>query len=187
MHPQLDGYRTGFADLKKEASALVRDVDAPAMQHQPDPDVWSAAQCFDHLNTAGWLLLRSVEEAIQQGHAEGPYGEPPFEYGFVSRWFTRVLEPSSGWTFDAPSLFEPDAPGTLYPGEVVDEFVALQDQFADCVGAAEGLDLRRIRLGSPAVPLLRISLGAWFEATLAHERRHLEQARRALRTVTQSA
>lgn len=187
MHPQLDGYRTGFADLKDEATALVRDVDADTMRRRPTPDLWSAAQCFDHLNTAGWLLLRSVEEAIQQGHAEGPYGEPPFQYGVVSRWFVHVLEPSSGWTFDAPSLFEPDAPETLYPDEVVDEFLALQDQFADYVEAAEGLDLRRIRLGSPAIPLLRVSLGAWFEATLAHERRHLAQARRALQAVTQLA
>jgi len=183
MHPQLDDYRTGFATLKDEATALVDGVDADTLQRRPDPDRWSAVQCFDHLNTAGWLLLRSVEEAIQQGHADGPYGEPPFEYGVVSRWFVHVLEPSSGWTFDAPSLFEPDAPETLYPHEVVDEFLALQDQFADCVGAAEGLDLRRIRLKSPAVPLLRISLGAWFEATLAHERRHLAQARRTLSTV----
>ena len=124
-----------------------------------------------------------MERVIQQGQAEGPYGEPPFEYGFVSRWFVRVLKPSSDWTFDAPSLFEPDAPNTLYPGEIIDEFLALQDQFSECVIDADGLDLRRPRLSSPAIPLLRISLGAWFEATLAHEQRHLEQARRVLDTV----
>ncbi|WP_103020934.1 DinB family protein [Salinibacter altiplanensis] len=183
MHTQLDEYRTGFVDLKNEATALVADVDAATMQRRPDTDTWSVVQCIDHLNTAGWLLLRSTEEEIQRGHDEGPYGEPPFEYGIVSRWFVHVLEPSSGWTFDAPSLFEPDAPNTLYPDEAIDEFLGLQDRLASCVEGAEGLDLRRIRFGSPAVPLLRISLGAWFEATLAHERRHLKQARRTLRAV----
>ena len=183
MHPQLDDYRSGFSNLKESATTLVNDVNADALTTRPDPKRWSAIQCIDHLNTAGWLLLRSMEDAIQRGRAEGPYGEPPFEYGFVSRWFVRVLEPSSGWSFDAPSLFEPDAPNTLYPDEVVDEFLALQDQFFACVTDAEGLDLRQIRLPSPAVPLLRISLGAWFEATLAHERRHLTQARQTLDTV----
>jgi len=186
MHPQLDGYRTGFLDLKDEATALVGDVDPAMMQRRPAPETWSMVQCIDHLNTAGWLLLRSMRAEIQQAHAEGPYGEPPFEYGVVSRWFARVLEPSSGWTFDAPSLFEPDAPNTLYPNEVIDEFLGLQDQLTDCVEDSEGLDLRRIRLGSPAIPLLRISLGAWFEATLAHEHRHLEQAQRTLRAVRSS-
>ena len=96
------------------------------------------------------------------------------------------MKPSSGWTFTAPSVFEPDAPNTLYPGEVIDEFLALQDQLSTCVVDAEGLHLRRLRLPSPAVPLLRISLGAWFEATLAHERRHLKQARRILDAVPSS-
>lgn len=186
MHPQLDGYRSGFADLKDEAMALVSDVDAETLRAQPAPERWSTVQCIDHLNMAGWLLLQSMERVIQQGQAEGPYGEPPFEYGFVSRWFVRVLKPSSDWTFDAPSLFEPDAPNTLYPGEITDAFMALQDQFSECVVNAEGLNLRSIRLSSPAIPLLRISLGAWFEATLAHERRHLGQARRILNSVRPS-
>jgi hypothetical protein len=186
MHSQLEGYRSGFANLKEEATTLVTDVDAKTLRAQPAPEMWSAAQCIDHLNTAGWLLLQSMERMIQQGQAEGPYGEPPFEYGFVSRWFVRVLKPSSDWTFDAPSLFEPDAPNTLYPGEITDEFLALQDQFSECVVDADGLDLRRLRLSSPAIPLLRISLGAWFEATLAHERRHLDQARRILNSVRSS-
>jgi hypothetical protein len=183
MHRQLDGYHSGFAELKEAATTLVDDVETNALTARPDPEQWSAIQCIDHLNTAGWLLLRSIEDAIQEGQTEGPYGEPPFEYGFVSRWFVHVMKPSSDWSFDAPSLFEPDAPNTLYPEEVVGEFLALQDQFSACVVDAEGLDLRRIRLPSPAVPLLRISLGAWFEATLAHERRHLTQARRILDTV----
>lgn len=183
MHPQLSEYRSGFIDLKDEATTLVADVEPAALQAQPDRDTWSPVQCIDHLNTAGWLLLRPMEENIQRAQDEGPYGDPPFDYGFVSRWVVQVLEPSSDWTFDAPSLYEPDAPNTMYPGEVVDEFLALQDEFAEQVTATEGLDLRRLRLSSPAIPLLRISLGAWFEATLAHERRHLNQARRILNTV----
>lgn len=186
MHPQLDSYRSGFVDLKDEATTLVADADPHTLSARPDPKAWSAAQCIDHLNTAGWLLLRSMEDAIQRGQADGPYGDPPFEYGFVSRWFVHSMKPSSGWTFTAPSVFEPDAPNTLYPGEVIDEFLALQDQLSTCVVDAEGLHLRRLRLPSPAVPLLRISLGAWFEATLAHERRHLKQARRILDAVPSS-
>ncbi len=183
MHPQLDGYRSDFAALEDKVNALVADAAPATLRARPDPEKWSAVQCIDHLNTAGWLLLQSVERAIERSQSKGPYGTPPFRYGIVSRWFVRVLEPSSGWTFDAPSLFEPEAPNTLYPDEAVEEFVALQNQFAACIGDAEGLDLRRIRLSSPAIPLLRISLGAWFEATLAHERRHLAQARRTLNTV----
>jgi hypothetical protein len=183
MHSQLDAYRTQFQDIKSDAAALVDGVDAARLRTRPDAETWSAAQLFDHMNTAGWLLLSSMESAIQDGHRQGRYGTPPFEYGFVSRWFIRSMKPSSGWTFTAPSVFEPEAADTLYPSEVLNEFQGLQDQFAQCVVDAEGLDLRGIRVASPAVPLLRISLGAWFEATVAHERRHLAQLQRVLSAV----
>lgn len=180
MHEQLETYRSDFHALKDEATTLVNGVGGEALRRSPDSETWSVAEVFDHVNTAGWLLLKALEEAIQQGQESGPYGEPPFRYGFVSRWFVRSMEPSSGWTFTAPSVFEPEAPETLYPEETVEEFLALQDEFADCVADAEGLDLRRIRVPSPAVPLLRISVGAWFEASIAHQRRHLSQAREIL-------
>jgi hypothetical protein len=186
MHEQLDDYRSRFRSLKREATRLVDGADDETLRTRPAPDTWSVAQVFDHVNTAGWLLLSSLEEAIQHGREHGPTGTPPFRYGVVSRWFVRSMKPSSGWTFSAPSVFEPETSETLYPRETVEEFRALQDQFATCVGDAEGLDLRRIRVASPAVPLLRISLGAWFEATLAHEERHLEQARSILNTLVDS-
>lgn len=180
MHPQLEDYRSRFQSLKEAATTLAADVDEDTLRKCPDPETWSVAQIFDHLNTAGWLLLNPLEQAIQTGRKNGPYGEPPFQYGFMSRWFVRSMQPSSSWTLTAPSVFEPEVPEALYPRETVEEFRALQDQFAQCVADAEGLDLRRIRVSSPAVPLLRISLGAWFEATLAHEDRHLQQAERVL-------
>ena len=180
MHPQLESYRRDFHACKDEASALVSGHSAAELTAAPDAETWSVVQLLDHMNTAGWLLLHSIEDAIRDAQREGPYGDPPFEYGFVSRWFVRSMKPSSGWTFTAPSVFEPDPSHTLRPNEVVEEFRGLQEQFADCVAAAEGLDLRRIRIPSPAVPLLRISMGAWFESTLAHEERHLQHAREVL-------
>lgn len=184
MHPQLDTYRTQFHEIKTEAATLVDGVDDARLRTPPDAETWSAAQIFDHMNTAGWLLLSSMESAIQDGHAQGRRGTPPFEYGFVSRWFIRSMKPDSGWTFTAPSVFEPEVTDTLYPSEGLSEFQELQDQCAQCVVDADGLDLRGIRVGSPAVPLLRISLGAWFEATLAHERRHLRQIQTVLGAVS---
>jgi hypothetical protein len=187
MHEQLQTYRSDYLALKDEATALVADADADALHHSPDPESWSVAQVFDHMNTTGWLVLNSLEEAIEQGQKKGPYGEPPFRYGVISRWFVQSMAPSSSWTFTAPSIFEPEPPATLYPNETVEEFRALQDQFANCVTSSEGLDLRRIRVPSPALPLLYISLGAWFEAGIAHQRRHLEQIRQLLQQTKEAA
>jgi hypothetical protein len=43
---------------------------------------------------------------------------------------------------------------------------------------ADGLDLRRVKVATPISRFLKMSLGAMFAQIAAHERRHLEQARR---------
>lgn len=179
MHSQLEEYQSDFRTIKTEATRLVEELDEETLRTPPDDDTWSVAQVFDHLNTTVWPLLNELENAIQTGQDNGPYGTPPFEYGVVSRWFIRSMKPSS-WALPAPSVLQPEESNTLYPHETIEEFRGLQDQFANCVESAEGLDLRRIRVGSPVFPLLRISIGAWFEATIAHERRHLAQIRNLL-------
>lgn len=179
MHPQLAEYKTGFRNIRDETVALTDGLDTAHLRASPGADRWSVVQIFDHMNTSGELLVGELEAAIKTGHDNETYGEPPFQYGLISRWWVRLLQPS-GWDLPAPSATEPPASETLAPTEVINDFWVLQDRFRDCVEAAEGLDLRRIRVGSPALPLLRISLGAWFEAHLGHERRHLAQARRTL-------
>jgi len=179
MHSQLTEYETGFRDVRGETVALTEDVNPGRLRASPGPDRWSVVQIYAHMNTSGELLLGEIESAIDEGRENGPYGDPPFEYGFMSRWWISLLQPS-GWDLPVPSDTEPPASETLSPTEVIDDFCALQDRFRDCVLAADGLDLRRIRLGSPALPLVQFSLGAWFEAHLGHERRHLAQARQTL-------
>jgi len=57
------------------------------------------------------------------------------------------------------------------------QFLRVRDQLAERVRQADGLDLKRARVTSPVTRLLRMPLGAYFAFILAHERRHLWQAR----------
>jgi hypothetical protein len=59
-------------------------------------------------------------------------------------------------------------------------FRAYQVQFIDRLRQANGLDLARARVRSPAVSWLRLPLGSGFALVVAHERRHLLQARRII-------
>ncbi|PEN14315.1 hypothetical protein CRI94_04560 [Longibacter salinarum] len=179
--PQIERYLQGFRDIKSNAEALVHGTDDEILNTPPAPDAWSAIQCFDHLNTAGWLLLARMERSINDAEENGPYGEGPFEYGFVSRMMIRLMQPSSRLSIPAPASYAPDAHNTLEPHAVTTEFLQLQDDLIHCCERSTGLDLRNVRVASPAVPIVSISLGAWYEATIAHEERHLAQARNAVR------
>lgn len=177
---QIDGYIQGFRGVKADAKHLVDQTDDHVLVQQPAPGEWSAAQCLDHLNIAGWLLLARMERQINDAQENGPYGEEPFEYGFISRTFVRLMDPESPVSIPAPPSYKPSDDGTLDPHTATKEFVQLQDDFIHCIEDSKGLDLRRVRVPSPALPIVSISLGAWYEATIAHENRHLTQARNAI-------
>ena len=68
------------------------------------------------------------------------------------------------------------------PNNLSLELHAYRDRFAmlRCDADTErtqGLDLKRIRVTSSAAWWMRLSLGAWLNATAAHEERYLQQAR----------
>ena len=67
--------------------------------------------------------------------------------------------------------------------DVMAAFRACQVQYIDRLHQANGLDLARARVTSPAARFVRMPLGSSFAAMLAHERRHLAQAGRVLTAV----
>jgi hypothetical protein len=88
----------------------------------------------------------------------------------------NLIEPPPKRRFRAPNAFAPKTGKGL--GEAVPEFMTWQDEIQQHLVRAKGLDLWRTKLWSPAVPLLRFSLGETFAILAAHERRHLWQAER---------
>ena len=54
----------------------------------------------------------------------------------------------------------------------------LATALADHAAAADGVDLARVRVPSPALALLRLPIGIWFLALPQHALRHLAQGRR---------
>lgn len=175
MTPELQRHVGAFEELRDEAHALAAPLSREQFNWRATPEEWSIGQCLDHLNVAGFLLLPRLEEAVEQGHSDGLTGSPPFRYGLVGRLFSHMMRPNPWIRLSSPTAYVPSVEHE--PDVVVPRFVDLQERLTHTVREAEGLHLKRIRVTSPANRLLRLSLGIWFEGTVAHERRHLVQAR----------
>ena len=141
----------------------------------PGGDTWSLAQIFDHLNRVGYATLPRLEAAITAIKAAGKRSDTPFKPSFVENWFINAVSPGGKMTMPVPSLYEP----AKNPAELADalpRFLALQNALIACMKSAEGLNLAGAKVTSPASPLLRVRLGAWFLALPAHQQYHLLQA-----------
>jgi hypothetical protein len=88
------------------------------------------------------------------------------------------MEPPVRRRFRSRAKFRPAA--RHLPRPVMDRFAALQDAIGERLRAADGIDLRRVHVRSQVAPI-RFTLGTTFRILLAHERRHIWQARQVRR------
>lgn len=178
LSPELDAFRRAFEQLADEADAMAGGLTDRQFNWRPSDEAWSVAQCIEHLNATARSYLPMLDEGIAAAIRGGLYGEGPFQYNWIGRRFPALLEPPVRRKFKSPRLFLP-APSRPRQ-ETIAAFRAYQVQFIDRLRQANGLDLSRARVRSPAWRWLRIPLGSGFAMMLAHERRHLWQARNVL-------
>jgi hypothetical protein len=177
--PELQQRRREFEASKTEARGLVAGLSHAQFNYRPAPDRWSVAECLVHLNTVA-KVFPAIDRTIAAAQARGWTSAGPFRYGWVANWMVRTFEPPVRRRFRAPKMFRPAPPPAAgYPAsDVLAEYVAVRDQLLERVRRANGLDLRRAVVVSPANRLVRMSLGAYLAFLAAHDRRHLWQAQR---------
>lgn len=178
LAPEIDEFRRSFELLSADADRLVAPLTDEQFAWQPAPDAWSVGQCLDHLNATARNYLPLIDEGIAEAIRRGLYSAGPYAYTWVGRCFVYLVQPTTKIRAKAPRQFLPAAGRPRQ--EVLAAFRAYQVQYIDRLRQANGLDLARARVSSPAARWLRIPLGSSFALMVAHERRHLVQARRVI-------
>lgn len=175
LGPELTRHLRDLDEARADVASLLADLSEVQLNWRPNPERWSIAQNVTHLTVIGRLYLPKFDDAIGGARARGWRRPGPFRYGPVESWAVRYLEPPPRRRIRAPRMFKPQPVQPL--DDVRDAFLSLQGEIEERVRAAQGLDLRRAKVETVFTRLLRLSLGAAFGALLAHERRHLWQAR----------
>jgi hypothetical protein len=177
MDATLAAYADAYRRAYGEAAALAEALTPAPFNWKPAPDVWSVAECLVHLNTMNAPYVTAIEEALAEG---GPQGAPPFRYGWLARRFIASTGPQPKRKMKTFGRMKPTPSSDYAPDRVLADFKALTDGFLALLARAEAerLDLSRIRIRSPFLPILRLPVGAFLEALAGHEQRHLDQARR---------
>ena len=170
--------RAQFEDISAAATALVTPLSDEQFAWRPDEKTWSVGHCLEHLNATARQYLPRLDEGVAESIRMGLYGDGPFHYNWIGRLFVRLNEPRAKLRMKAPAAFQPGVPRSRQ--EVLAAFRAYQVQYVDRLHQANGLDLARSRVSSPINSWIKMPLGCGFLLMAAHERRHLEQARRLI-------
>jgi hypothetical protein len=143
---------------------------------RPSRDAWSIGECLAHLNATNGEYAKAIAEAIATGKADRVTAAGPFKLTGFERFLVWSLRPPVRLKMKAPGIFLPE--GGLSREQIVSEWDCSHQRLQELAREAEGLDLARIRVVSPATSRLKISLLAAFATIDAHDHRHLWQAER---------
>jgi DinB superfamily len=174
MNAVLQGYGDQLLSVRQDAVGLMSGLSDAQFNWQPAPGRWSIGGCIEHLNKSAAGFMSMIDGAIATARAQGLKSDGPFAYSAFERWALRNNDAPAKRKFKALKKAQP-AP-RLPLDRVRDEFIRWQDELDRRLREADGLDLRRAKETFLIWPL-KLSLGGTMQMMIAHERRHVWQAR----------
>ena len=174
MDATIEGFLTQLVAVEQDLPGVADGLSPAQFNWQPTPGRWSIGQCVEHLNITTERYIPVLRQAEIDARSKGTLRPGPFALGFIERWFLQTMEPPprrrmrTGKSFIAPSNLDPSA--------TLQRYIALHDGFRGCIRDAEGIDLKSVKVRSQFGPI-SWSLNGTFAFLLAHERRHIWQAR----------
>ena len=169
--------QAGLDAVAADTQSTFGALDARQLNWRPDATRWSVAQCFEHLLTANRLMVQSAQAALD-GTPRSVWQRLPVLPRLFGRMLVRSQAPQSTRKFTASPLATPAA-SDIAP-DVLQRFVA-QDQ--EIVRWLRGMDETRaagVVMTSPFVSFIVYSVLDGARLVLAHDHRHIEQARRVV-------
>ena len=157
-----------------DAVALFQNRDDEFLNRPSDTGGWSIAQCLDHLNSYGLYYLPKMREGLR---SSPPVEKEHFTSSWIGAYFTKMMDPETGKRkYKAFKGHIP--PSQLDSALVVGEFIRQQEELLYLLRDGLQKDLDSIRIPVSILPLIKMKIGDVFQFIVAHNERHMQQAKR---------
>lgn len=167
-----------LADVRRRARETLGGLRPEQWSWKPSRERWSAGEVIAHINQTNRMYFTAIDDAIRKGKERRMFSRGPYRHGKMGEFILRAMEPPPRRRFRAPRVFAPPV------GEAglaaLQEYEELFARAASLLREANGLDLGKVHIVSPASRFVRIGLGQAFRLVAAHGRRHLWQIQRIL-------
>jgi hypothetical protein len=182
----LDQLKGEVDQLKARVQASFYYADAEALNSAPGPGRWSALACLEHLSISNHYYNKQLKKKLQASTIAKPR---IFKgTGWLGNWLTRSTEPDSKnnirfkmKTFKvARPRTDWDTKAVLQPRVVMENYLHDLENLYEILELSREKHLRKVAIRSFLGRWLPLSAADALPFVLAHNRRHLLQAERAL-------
>lgn len=169
----IDVARKVPAEVRAEFGALRTDQ----LNWKPAADKWSVGQCFDHLLTSNGEYFPIFDRVLQGQKTSNTIWESlPGLPRFWGQMLIKSVSPDAARKQKAPKIFAP-ATSAVDAG-IIPRFIDQQERVISYLNTITAVDADRIIITSPVARVITYSLLDACRVIVAHEQRHILQARR---------
>ena len=160
-----------------EAVRVFQNLPAQTLLKPAANGGWSIAQCLAHLNSYGRFYLPAIGHALD--HPSGNACNENFTSGWLGNYFTKMMQPGgSAKKYKSPKDHAPAA--DLNAPAVIAEFIEQQERLIIQLRKAKAVNINATRVPISISKWIRLKLGDTFRFLIAHNERHLLQAKKLL-------
>ncbi|MCW3073236.1 MAG: DinB family protein [Flaviaesturariibacter sp.] len=165
-----------------EAARFFQSVDKNKMVYAPKDGKWSIVQILEHLNAYGRYYLPAIEASLSEKKTEKAAW---FNSGFLGDYFTRSMKPNNVYEVKnkMKAMKAYTFSNSLNIDTVMKEFNEQQEKLLKLLDTAQYVDLNDIKIPITLTKMVKLKLGDTFRFLIAHEQRHMIQARNTLNIV----
>jgi transposase len=170
--------RSELEAVGAEADTAFGRLDARQLNWKPEASRWSVAQCLEHLLTANGQMVAMADQALDPARGRTLWQRLPGVPRLFGRLLVRTQGPDATRRFKAPGKAQPAA--SAIDAGVVRRFVDQQRTLIARLEATADRDLAGVVMVSPFASFVTYSVLDGWRLIAAHERRHVQQARRVM-------
>jgi hypothetical protein len=141
---------------------------------KPSADVWSIAECIDHLIVTNKIYLTEFEKQFAQKQITTDCANTKSRHKFLSKFIIKSVNPTNVKRVKTFPVFMPSK--SYHSLNVFDEFKRIQTDFINIVRTYKDLDFNRYIMSSPAAKIIKENFCDVLEIIRLHDRRHFNQA-----------
>lgn len=163
------------------AAEHLKGSDKGKLIYQIDKKQWSIVQILEHLNAYGRYYLPLIEKELTSGTSRAK--DAWFTSGYWGEMFVKKMKPTNVYqvknkmkTSKAFSF-----PNNLNVDTVLTEYLEQKQKLLQLLELSKSADLDGVRIPITSSKFIRLKLGDVLRFLIAHEQRHMIQARNTLK------
>ncbi len=173
-----NGWISALEKLSKTFTDEFGSLTAEELNRKPNATTWSIGQVIDHIIVVNESYYPVVEQ-LRAGTYRTPWtGRLPFLVNWFGDFILQGVEPKRKKKIKTFPVWEPQQSEVW--GDIVEVFVDHHRELAGLIAASSDLVEDGTVISSPANRFIVYKIGKAFDILVAHEERHLNQAREVL-------